>query len=88
MKKIRPIMLLGVTMGLLTFGWSMPNVAHAAPQTLCPVMGNKINKSVFVDYQGKRIYFCCPGCIAAFKQNPEKCLKKMEAQGVTPAKTS
>ena len=44
------------------------------PQTVCPVLGGKINKDVYTDYQGQRIYFCCPACIKSF----EKYLKKLE----------
>ncbi|MGA2027088.1 MAG: YHS domain-containing protein [Syntrophobacteraceae bacterium] len=87
MRKIKLIVLLGVTLGLLTFGWNMSGIAQADPQTTCPVLGGKINQEVFVDYQGKRIYFCCAACIDEFNKDPEKYLKKMEAQGVTPAKT-
>ncbi|MHC4555208.1 MAG: hypothetical protein ACYSUS_07965, partial [Planctomycetota bacterium] len=35
-------------------------------QTLCPVMGNPINKEVFIEYKGKKVYFCCPGCDEKF----------------------
>ncbi len=87
MKMIKLVVLLGVTLGLLSFGWNMPGIALAAPQTTCPILGGKIDQKVFVDYQGKRIYFCCTGCIDKFKKDPEKYLKKMEAEGVTPAKT-
>jgi YHS domain-containing protein len=52
------------------------------PQVNCPVMGGTIDKSVYTDYQGKRIYFCCSGCVEDFKKNPDKYLKKMEEQGV------
>jgi Cu(I)/Ag(I) efflux system membrane fusion protein len=54
------------------------------PQTLCPVMGGKINRDVFVDYKGKRIYFCCPGCDGKFREDPEKYLKQMRDKGVEP----
>jgi len=47
-------------------------------QTTCPVMGNPVNKDVYVDYEGKRIYFCCEGCIEKFKENPEKYMEKLE----------
>jgi len=57
------------------------------PQTLCPVMGNDIDRDGFVDYQGKRIYFCCPPCIARFKKDPEKYLRKMREAGVVPEDT-
>lgn len=50
----------------------------------CPVLGGNIDKKIFADYKGKRIYFCCPGCDEAFKNDPEKYMKKLEEQGVTP----
>jgi YHS domain-containing protein len=53
------------------------------PQTTCPVSGKKIDRTVYTDYNGKRIYFCCPDCIAAFKKSPEKYVKKMEGEGIT-----
>ena len=53
------------------------------PQTLCPVLGGNIDKKVYVDYQGKRIYFCCQGCDAEFKKDPEKYMKKLQEQGIT-----
>ncbi len=47
-------------------------------QTTCPVMeGNPINKDIFVDYTGKRVYFCCKGCDKKFMENPEKYLDKL-----------
>jgi hypothetical protein len=54
-------------------------------QTTCPVMGGKINKDLFVDVEGKRIYVCCGGCIGAVKENPDKYMQKPEEQGVTLA---
>ena len=51
-------------------------------QKLCPVMGGKIDKSAYVDYQGKRVYFCCSGCKQTFLENPEKYVKEMESQGI------
>ncbi len=59
----------------------------AKPQTTCPVLGGNINKEVYTDYKGQRIYFCCQGCDAEFKKDPEKYLKKMKEQGVTPEQT-
>jgi YHS domain-containing protein len=52
-----------------------------APQTTCPVMGGPVNKKVYADYKGKRVYFCCGGCIATFKKDPEKYIKELEASG-------
>jgi YHS domain-containing protein len=72
---------------LAGFSW-VAALDAAAPQsqTICPVMGAKINKEVYVDYKGQRIYFCCSGCDAEFRKDPEKYLKKMKEQGVTPEK--
>ncbi len=53
------------------------------PQSVCPVLGGNIDKKVYVDYQGKRIYFCCQGCDAEFRKDPEKYLKKIQEQGIT-----
>ena len=46
-------------------------------QTLCPVMGGAINKKYFIDYEGKKVYFCCPGCEKTFLNDPEKYLDKL-----------
>jgi RND family efflux transporter MFP subunit len=55
--------------------------ANKVAQTTCPVMdGQPIKKDVYVDYQGQRIYFCCPDCPEKFKADPEKYLAKTEAQ--------
>jgi len=50
---------------------------HGSEQNLCPVMGNPINKDIFVEYQGRKVYFCCPSCIEEFQKNPEKYLPKL-----------
>ena len=51
--------------------------AAAVEQTICPITGNPINKSVFVEYQGKKVYFCCEQCKAKFQKDPEKYLNKL-----------
>lgn len=51
--------------------------AAAGEQTICPVMGNPINKDVFVEYEGKKVYFCCPECKAKFNADPEKYIAKL-----------
>jgi len=53
-------------------------VAAAIEQTTCPVMdGNPINKDLFWEYKGKKVYFCCPGCEEKFKAEPEKYIAKL-----------
>ncbi|MBL7185132.1 MAG: YHS domain-containing protein [Phycisphaerae bacterium] len=57
---------------------SAKEVASAAEQTTCPVMvGNPINKAIFTEYKGKKVYFCCPGCDSKFKADPEKYIAKL-----------
>ncbi|TAL36702.1 MAG: YHS domain-containing protein [Spirochaetes bacterium] len=51
-------------------------------QTECPVLGGAIDKSLYADYKGERIYFCCKGCPEEFSKNPEKYMKKLRDQGV------
>jgi len=58
------------------------SVKQHKPQTKCPVMGGLVNRKVFTDYNGKRIYFCCNSCISAFLNNPDKYMKVMEDEGV------
>ena len=49
----------------------------AKEQTLCPVMGGKINKELYTEYKGKEVYFCCPGCEPEFLKDPEKYIDKL-----------
>jgi YHS domain-containing protein len=61
-----------------------PKAAHVKqlkPQTTCPVLGEPIDKNLYVDYNGKRIYVCCADCIEKVKKNPEKYIKKLESMG-------
>jgi hypothetical protein len=47
-------------------------------QTMCPVMEGPINKDIFTEYKGRKIYFCCPACIEAFTKDPEKYIGKVK----------
>ena len=58
------------------------------PQTLCPLTNDPINRQYYADHDGKRIYVCCPHCIAIVKENPQKYIRMLEAGGVTLDKTS
>ncbi len=66
---------------VLTFA----TVALAEPQTTCPVMGGTVNKELYADYDGKRVYFCCGYCDGEFKKDPQKYLDKLKEQGQEPA---
>ena len=37
--------------------------AELKPQETCPIMGSKINKALYVDVNGQRIYACCSACL-------------------------
>jgi len=56
-------------------------------QTLCPVMGEAINRTLFVDHQSKRVYFCCGMCPPKFKADPEKYLTAMAKEGIVLEKS-
>ena len=59
--------------------------AMAAQQTICPVMGNPItHKNLFVDYNGKRVYFCCGPCPSRFMRYPEAYLQRLASIGQEP----
>lgn len=51
--------------------------ALAIEQTMCPVMAGAINKDIFTEYKGKKVYFCCAGCKQEFEKQPEKYLDKL-----------
>ncbi|MGB2999045.1 MAG: YHS domain-containing protein [Phycisphaerae bacterium] len=55
-------------------------------QKTCPVMGGAIDPNIYVDHEGRRVYFCCPACLDKFKKDPEKHLKKLDEQLQAPAK--
>ena len=52
-------------------------VAAANGQTLCPIMESPIDTDVFVEYQGKKVYFCCSDCETKFLENPEEYVAKL-----------
>lgn len=54
----------------------------ACTQTKCPFMDSEINKEIYADYEGKRVYFCCEACKEKFKADPSKCIKEMEDKGI------
>lgn len=51
-------------------------------QTHCPVMGGKIDKEVYTDIQGQRVYHCCPGCKQTLVDDPDTYFEKAAAERV------
>ncbi len=79
--------MLAIALLVVGCGLTKGNVVEPKPQATCPVMGDKIaclilDKDIYMDYEGKRIYFCSKDCREKFKKDPEKFIKKMEDQGV------
>ena len=59
-------------------GQKATTAMDSVEQTTCPIMdGNKIDKNIFVEYKGKKVYFCCAACKAAFEKDPEKYIAKL-----------
>ena len=52
-------------------------VSEAIEQKTCPVMGGAINKELYTEYKGKKVYFCCPGCKGKFEKEPDKYMSKL-----------
>ncbi len=52
-------------------------VAAVLEQTTCPIMDSPINKALFTEYKGKKVYFCCPMCEEKFNKEPEKYIVKL-----------
>lgn len=50
---------------------------QSVEQTTCPVMGLDIDRSVYTEYKGKKVYFCCPGCIDKFNADPSSYIAKL-----------
>ncbi len=40
-------------------------------------MGMKVNKDLYVEYQGRRVHFCCPACKPKFEGAPERYTHKL-----------
>lgn len=47
-------------------------------QKTCPVMeGTPVDRSLYTEYKGKRVYFCCKLCKHTFSNAPEKYVSKL-----------
>jgi hypothetical protein len=58
----------------------------AKAQTTCPIMGNPIDKTQYVDVDGYRIYACCPACLPKIKADPQAAIAAIRAKGEEPQK--
>ncbi|MGA1980217.1 MAG: YHS domain-containing protein [Sedimentisphaerales bacterium] len=53
------------------------SAATEVEQTVCPVTGEKIDKNIFTEYKGKKVYFCMESCKTAFEKDPGKYISKL-----------
>ncbi len=51
-------------------------------QTQCPVSKEPIDRNIFDDHNGKRIYMCCKKCRSKFRRNPGKFVQALAAEGI------
>ncbi len=86
-KKTNTMIVALVVSAFLFAGSGVAWAKETREQERCVVMGGKINKDVYVDYKGQRVYFCCAGCVKEFNKNPEKYLKMLKEAGIEPEKT-
>jgi YHS domain-containing protein len=51
----------------------LPKLADdSIAQVHCPVMGEPIDPAVFVEKDGKKVYFCCKGCVPKYSADPAR----------------
>ena len=84
MRRVQSLIFSSLCFALLV---SFSGIAFAAPQKTCPVMGAPINKNLYADHNGERVYFCCNYCPPQFAKDPDKYIKKLKETGQEPEKT-
>ena len=75
-KKEQPPSLPKTSMEAMTHDVNQAQLASIV-QKNCPITGQPIDPNVFIEYKGKKVYFCCSACIADFNKNPEKFISKL-----------
>ena len=64
-------------------------VSGALPNTYCPVTTDeKVEPDIWVDYQGRRIHFCCRDCRKDFIDNPTGYLTNLQNNQVEQSLSS
>lgn len=48
-------------------------------QVSCPLTGKPIDKTMFTEKGGEKVYFCCAGCKGKYEKNPSKFAGKVAA---------
>ena len=52
----------------------------------CPISGNAAKADATAEHKGKTVNFCCNGCVASFKKDPEKYTAKVNHQWASTGK--
>ncbi len=55
-------------------------------QTACPVSGKELDTTVFTDFEGRRVFFCCEKCVEPFLEAPAEYLGKLDTPDVEKKK--
>ena len=80
-RAILPILLIGTVPALAEDKPAKAEQKPLQPQTKCPIMGGAINRTLYADVQGQRIYVCCKGCIAPIQKDPAKAFAALQKNG-------
>lgn len=83
-EQVAPVKDAAATAAPTTLTVAKDTTAAAKPQTLCPILGGKCSKDIFVDAENCRIYVCCQDCVAKVKADPKAALAKIKANGEQP----
>jgi hypothetical protein len=51
-------------------------------QTHCPIMNFPINRDLYHDHDGQRIYICCPGCLDEVKERAADIIAEQRKAGI------
>jgi thioredoxin-related protein/YHS domain-containing protein len=79
-------LMLTALLSVSIYSQSKAETGKTKSQEFCPVSGEKINKSIFKDYKGGRIYFNSKESRDSFMKSPERFIKILKAKGITPKK--
>lgn len=78
-------LLLGSTVAVAAEPTTAPS-AKPYPLDTCLVSGKPLGSmgdAVAIVHEGQEIKFCCSGCVAPFKKEPQKYLGKLKANATT-----
>lgn len=86
---MKKVIVLAILVAFLMPLAAMP--AFAADKTadvgnrFCPISGDPVSGTSFVEYQGKKYGLCCPACKSMFLADPAKAISKMKMQEAAAA---